>query len=159
MTHPNTTLITALANSGQSHEPDFLLFTKMCLPASLLILSASFAVCYFEYGRNLKLHVPLDVVSEQRKAMGRMTRDEKVAGGALLLMVALWLSRRDTIGGSGRGWSEVTEGSPWRGEATIWSDGGVAIMCGFLLFLIPSSERSGEAILTEAVVHHLPWWE
>ena len=124
-------------------------------PPACFLLVLVYAVVYFKWGRNLNLKVPLDIVTAQIEALPPLTRDEKVVGLVQSLQIALWFSRKESVPGSS-GWSEE-ENSPWEGDAKMWGDGGVALMCAFVLFLIPSGSRPGEKILTHKMTKHLPW--
>ena len=127
----------------------------MCLPSACFLLVLAYGVIYVKWARNLNLKVPVDVVTVQLEALGGVTFDEKIVAVVQALQIALWMSRKESVPGTS-GWSEE-EDSPWKGNPGFWGDGGVALMCAFTLFLIPSRSRPGESVLTYEMTKHLPW--
>jgi len=79
----------------------------------------------------------------QLQGLGPTSRDEVVAAGALALQVFLWVSRPyllEPVFGPGFG------------------DSATACGAAVLLFVVPSSERPGESVLTWSVAQqHIPW--
>jgi len=77
------------------------------------------------------------------QGLGPTSRDEVVAAGALALQVFLWVSRPyllEPVFGPGLG------------------DSATACGAAVLLFVVPSSERPGESVLTWSVAQqHIPW--
>lgn len=92
-------------------------------------------------------------ISKQLKDMGPMTRDEKLTGLIFLAAAFLWMTGTDirinesfTI----HGWRYLL-------NLDYVSDSSVAVATATLLFLIPSKEKKGKALLSWKTAKGLPW--
>ncbi len=85
--------------------------------------------------------------------LGRLRRDEKFAGGAFALTALLWMT------GTGLDLGESLYIPGWRDIPALaqLKDGAVAIAGAVVLFLIPSKDHPGEAVMTWATAKQLPW--
>ena len=98
-------------------------------------------------------------VRERIAALGRTSRDERLAGLVFALTALLWITGdgiRFTETMALTGWRE------WTGLAAV-SDGAVAIASAIALFLIPSTAREGPRSARRALMtwdfaeKHVPW--
>ena len=98
-------------------------------------------------------------VRERIAALGRTSRDERLAGLVFALTALLWITGdgiRFTETMALTGWRE------WTGLAAV-SDGAVAIAAAIALFLIPSTAREGPRSASRALMtwdfaeKHVPW--
>ncbi len=92
-------------------------------------------------------------ISTQLKEMGPMTRDEKFTAYIFLAAALLWMTGSNI---------QITDNFTlygWRHLLNLpnVSDSAVAIATASLLFLLPSSERKGKALLSWKKARELPW--
>ena len=98
-------------------------------------------------------------VRERILALGRTSRDERLAGLVFAITALLWIT------GDGIRFTETLELSGWRAWSGLGAvtDGAVAIAAAITLFLIPSTEREGvrtshRALMTwDFAEKHVPW--
>lgn len=93
------------------------------------------------------------MITDQLREMGPMTRDEKLSGLVFLAAAILWMTGSDI---------HLTENFIIRGwrywlDLPFVSDSAVAIGISILLFLIPSEERKGETLLVWQKAKKIPW--
>lgn len=92
-------------------------------------------------------------IDQQLKNLGPMRRDEKWTGLIFLTAAVLWMTGSDI---------HISESFIIHGWRTILnlpfvSDSAVAVAMSALLFLIPSKERKGKALLTWDKARRIPW--
>lgn len=95
----------------------------------------------------------LSSVEAAHEALGPVRRDEWLAGGIFALAALLWVTGADLRFGS------VTLPG-WRGLLGLQGvgDAAVAVGCAMLLFLLPSADRPGEALLDWSTAQRrTPW--
>jgi len=95
-----------------------------------------------------------DELKESLRSLGRMRRDEKVAGIVFSVVALLWMTGADLDLGS---WGVVPG---WRGALGLphLEDASVAIAGAVVLFLLPSNDRPGQRLLTwDYCRTHTPW--
>ncbi|HMU13927.1 MAG: DASS family sodium-coupled anion symporter [Bacteroidetes bacterium] len=92
---------------------------------------------------------------DQVRALGRATRDEKLAAIIFCATAALWITG-DRIAFSDNfvfpGWRAL----PWKGLAAL-GDPAVAMIGGILLFLIPSQEKGRTLLDWDFAQARIPW--
>lgn len=93
------------------------------------------------------------LLSEDARAMGKMSFEEKIIAICFGALAFLWIFRQDIPIGSFviPGWSGLLP------EASFIDDGTVAISVALLLFLIPSKNEPGRRILRWRDAVALPW--
>ena len=93
------------------------------------------------------------VVGKALRELGPMRRDEWLAGAAFAVTAILWMT------GSGIQLGESTRLPGWRDVEILaqLQDGAVAIAGAVVLFLIPSSDHPGEAIMDWETAKRVPW--
>jgi len=99
------------------------------------------------------LAVDKRLFSDQYKALGPISFEEKVVLIDFLLLVLLWMFRSDINIGTFKipGWANLFP------QAKFINDGTVAVAMAFLLFLIPAKTRKGNRILDWKTAVRLPW--
>ena len=93
------------------------------------------------------------IIQKKLELLGKIRRDEIIAGSAFLLAVILWISGSDLSIGPEltiRGWRSLT-------GLGLLNDAAVAVMCATLLFIVPSKKRNGKALLSWDKARELPW--
>jgi sodium-dependent dicarboxylate transporter 2/3/5 len=93
------------------------------------------------------------VIQEKYNDLGRMTADEKRAGGIFLLAALLWLTGSDVQIG------EQVQISGWRSLLNLpeFKDAAVAIFAAILLFVVPSRSKQKQNILKWEDTKKVPW--
>jgi sodium-dependent dicarboxylate transporter 2/3/5 len=93
------------------------------------------------------------VIQEKYKNLGRITADEKRAGGIFLLAALLWLTGSDVQIG------EQFQLSGWRSLLNLpeFKDAAVAIFAAILLFVVPSKSKPKQNILNWEDTKKVPW--
>jgi len=121
------------------------------LPISACVVIVAYVILYFMYARGVQLPISHETLAEQEGGVeggtGRVSSDEVLVGGiaGLLIVLLCFQPLIDRF---------VTNplGEPLSGSATT------ACLCACLLFLLPSSLRPGEALLTWRVAQErVPW--
>uniref|UniRef100_A0A7S3WAN4 Citrate transporter-like domain-containing protein n=1 Tax=Emiliania huxleyi TaxID=2903 RepID=A0A7S3WAN4_EMIHU len=139
-TPPNGVLAGQPSLHGEVGFANWFLFAAPIACCTLLI---ALAVLHFGVLRGVRLSLDEQSLRAQLQGLGPTSRDEVVAAGALALQVFLWVSRPyllEPVFGPGLG------------------DSATACGAAVLLFVVPSSERPGESVLTWSVAQqHLPW--
>ncbi len=93
------------------------------------------------------------VIQEKYNKLGKITADEKRAGGIFLLAAILWLTGSDIQIG------EQLQLSGWRSLLNLpeFKDAAVAIFAAILLFVVPSKSKPKQNILNWADTKKVPW--
>jgi sodium-dependent dicarboxylate transporter 2/3/5 len=129
------------------------------VPLAVILLLAAWLVLTrvcFRFPRDLRLDP--EIVEEQYRQLGPMSREEKSVLGVFAATALLWIFRVDLEIGSIRipGWSHLFS------FGSFFDDGTVAIAMALLLFFLPvkkrdSSGEKGGAILDPSVFAKIPW--
>ncbi len=94
-----------------------------------------------------------DIIKNLLKGLGKVRRDEMASGIIFLLAAILWVTGSDiTLSESFtiHGWRSVF-------NLEMVSDASIAVATSLLLFLIPSTDRPTEKLLTWNKARELPW--
>lgn len=93
------------------------------------------------------------VVSDLRDELGPLRRDEALCGAVFGLTALLWMTGSDLRIGDTviAGWRELL------GVAGMVDDAVVAVAMAMLLFLLPSRDRPGKALLEWSMTSEVPW--
>ncbi len=137
-----------------NHDLDFLTWFKIGFPLSLTFL----AVCFFVL-KTIFLSSCKDIVLDknyflnQYKSLGNMSKEEKSVGAVFIITALLWFTRSDIDLGNFRmpGWVNLF------GKSEIIQDSTVAVFMALLLFIIPSKNEKGRALITWQEASKLPF--
>ncbi len=142
-TPPNALLVAYLADNHNIHV-GFAQWMAAGLPLSLVLLTLTWALLTKVLFRvpNAPVTGAEDVIGQELKAMGRMSRGERLAGSIFLLTALLWVSRPllSTL---------VPD--------MLLSDGGIAIAMAVLLFVLPVNLEKREFALNWEQAVRIPW--
>ncbi|GBG26403.1 Solute carrier family 13 member 2 [Hondaea fermentalgiana] len=144
---------------------NFQTWMGFAVPIAVLMVATAWASLSFIYLRGTRLDLNTASLQREREALGAVSRDEKILGVVLFLMVLLWLIAPYTIEPYLGFCSDETYDNKYDCEdaddGNSWSeyinDGVVAIMGAIALFWIPSSQRPGKMLLDESCFKRLPW--
>ncbi|MFP4499586.1 MAG: SLC13 family permease [Candidatus Hydrogenedentota bacterium] len=123
-------------------------------PLALVLLGILWVVLSTVFCRGTEgFHLDRSVIREQYTALGPMTPEEKMIAAVFAALALLWLTRPGLeIGGFHLlGWASLFS------NPSLVKDGTVAIAMAVLLFLLPSTTRPGERVMTWHAAHDLPW--
>ncbi|MDA7978999.1 MAG: anion permease [Pirellulales bacterium] len=98
-----------------------------------------------------------DVIRDELRSLGPMSRDEWVMAGIFATTAALWILREPV---TGWGWAPMlgVGRETIDGASRVWlSDGAVAIAMGLVCFIAPSTARPGRGILEWRATARMPW--
>ncbi len=123
----------------------FLKWSSIGYPLSALFLIATFLVLRFYYLRKKVVISNLDNLHFKKnyRTLGSFSYEEKWIAAIFFSCMALWFTRVDINFGSFtfKGWNHLFTNSKLVDDATV------AIAAALLLFLIPSKQNKGEALL------------
>jgi len=94
-----------------------------------------------------------DAIRQAVASLGSWRRDELVTGAVFATTALLWMTGADLRLGDGAtipGWRSMF-------ELKSFGDASVAVAAATLLFVLPSAERRGEALMDWATARELPW--
>lgn len=154
-TPPNASLVAILENTFPDAPPmSFASWFFFGFPMAFVMVIGLWLVLRWRFlDRNSSVHVDLDVVQKQYKAMGRMTFEQAVVLVVFVTMAFLWLSRKgltiDTW--SIPGWARLFP------DPGFLRDGTVAIAMALILFSIPSRNNPETRILNWSIARNVPW--
>lgn len=129
---------------AQTIEFNFLKWSMIGFPIAIVFLWFTYFVLsrYF-LDRQGKFEIGRDYFYAQYKKLGKMSYEEKWVFGIFISCVLLWFSRADIDMGSFKlyGWANLMRAPKYI------DDSFVALSAALLLFLLPSKEQKGEALL------------
>lgn len=155
-TPPNLVFMTMLPEVAPDVEPvTFAQWLVLGLPLSITFL----AMGSFLLGRVLfrfdvtDVFADVDVLDELSSSLGRLRRDELLTGLVFGATALLWVTGADLR------WGETFTMPGWRSALGLegFGDGAVAIGGAILLFVIPSADRDGEALMDWETARDVPW--
>ena len=133
----------------------FLEWMIINLPLSILFMASGwFILTHFIYKLPAQdLFQQRTGISRQLKELGPMSRDEKLTGLIFFLAALLWMTGSDI---------KINENLTihgWRYGLGLEyvSDSAVAVATATLLFLLPSKQKKGEALLNWSRAREVPW--
>ncbi|MFT7464245.1 MAG: sodium-dependent dicarboxylate transporter 2/3/5 [Pseudohongiellaceae bacterium] len=136
-------------------EVTFFEWMLMALPFSLVFLLSSWWLL-----TRVVLRLPREdllggpkVIAQLRRDLGPLRRDETLCGTVFLVTALLWMT------GSGLRLGETTIPG-WRdllGVRGMVDDAVVAVAMAIVLFLLPSQDRPGKALLEWSMTKDVPW--
>ncbi len=155
-TPPNLVFMSVLQEVAPEVEPvTFAQWLVFGVPLAVIFL----AIGSWMLGRMLfrfdgeDLFADSSVLDDLAKSLGRVRRDEWLTGGVFAITALLWVTGADLR------WGESFTLPGWRSRLGLedFGDGGVAIAGAIVLFLIPSSERRGDALMNWETARDVPW--
>lgn len=127
----------------------------MGLPISIIFLFMGWLLMTKVIFRMPKINVfeNKNVIKDLLVDLGKLRRDELIAGLIFLMAAILWITGSDII------ISESFTINGWRSTfgLEMVSDASIAIVTALFLFLIPSKDRPKEMLLTWQKTRELPW--
>ncbi|NUP98397.1 MAG: SLC13/DASS family transporter [Armatimonadetes bacterium] len=139
----------------QAPELSFLRWMLLAAPIALVMLLACWGVLTTLYLRKLDVG-PVDRASfrEEYRQLGPPSYEQKAVLIIAEVMALLWVFRSDIDLGFIKllGWTSL----PFLKSAMI-DDSTVAMLAALALFIIPSRQRRGEALMTWRDANKLPW--
>ncbi|GBG26402.1 Solute carrier family 13 member 2 [Hondaea fermentalgiana] len=144
---------------------NFQTWMGFAMPIAIIMVAAAWISLSLMYLRGINLNLNTDSIKREREQLGPVSRDEKVLGFVLFLMVVLWLVLPYTIEPylgyctedqytDEYACEDASSSNTW----TSYIDDGVIAMIGAVaLFWIPSSQREGEMLLDESCFKRVPW--
>ncbi|MCC7490881.1 MAG: DASS family sodium-coupled anion symporter [Fimbriimonadaceae bacterium] len=154
---PTNLVFVRLFGTNFPDAPDLSFFgwMKLAAPLAVLMLLAAWGVLSFLYLRRCTIGA-LDrrEFSEQYRALGPATYEQKLILVIAELLVFAWIFRADIDLGPFKvlGWSSL----PFL-DSKLIADSTVAMLAGLLLLLLPSRSEPGRPLLTWAEAERLPW--
>lgn len=148
-------------------EITFFQWIQIGLPVSLLFLAITWFVLthiVFRFGKDWSMG-GREIIEEERRSLGPMTKAEKRVGIVMLITALLWVWQRDMDLGfmTITGWSTLLEKIPWihitdpaTGKSLL-HDATVAMAAAIALFLIPAGDRSGRRLMTWETAEKIPF--
>jgi sodium-dependent dicarboxylate transporter 2/3/5 len=103
--------------------------------------------------KETRMNLDKQIFSEQYKALGPISFEEKIVLVDFFILVLLWMFREDIQIGQFTipGWSGLLP------KASFINDGTVSITMAFILFLIPAKNQKGGRVLDWKTAAKLPW--
>lgn len=140
----------------QAQDMNFASWAFIAMPVSLLLLGAAFLVLKFMFiPKGLTIGIDKKFFRESLIQLGRRSYEENVVGILFLLTAVLWFLRSDIDFGSFRmrGWSSLF---PEKYQDFL-QESSVAVFTAILLFIWPSRNEKGRAIITWQEVSKMPF--
>lgn len=134
-------------------EISFAAWMMFALPVSVLMAAFIWIFLYFRFRPSKAEWTEIDknTFTNQLKALGKSSREERIIFVVFILLAFLWIFRSDLDLGefSIPGWAGLFP------ESKFINDGSIAIFMAVLLFLIPS--KKGGTLLDWPTASKLPW--
>ncbi|MGB5435506.1 MAG: SLC13 family permease [Maribacter sp.] len=136
-------------------EISFATWFFYAFPISLVLFFILFGYLYFIFVKKRKKWKSLSRqdITNNYKALGKKSFEEKVLLVAFVTLAILWFFRADIVVGSFRipGWSNLFN------EPQYFNDGTVAIFIAVILFIIPSKAKPGTFLMDWKAAEEIPW--
>ncbi len=137
-----------------NHDLDFLTWFEIGFPLSITFLIVCFFVLKIIFLRYVS-HISFDrnYFLTGYKNLGKMSAEEKTVGAVFITTAVLWFSRSGMDLGSFKlpGWGSLF------GKSELVQDSTVAVFMALLLFIIPSKNEKGRALITWQEASKLPF--
>lgn len=135
-------------------EPSFIEWMMLALPATMTFLIVGWLVLTRIVFRlpSTSLLGDSDAITDLRRKLGPIGRDEIVAATVFASAAILWMTRTGLSIGDTQvpGWSSLF-------ETRFVDDAVVAIFLATLLFVLPSKSRPGQTLMTWPMTSRVPW--
>ncbi len=155
-TPPNLLLVRVLKiNYPNAPDISFSQWFFYAFPVTVVLFFIAWIYLYFVFvksGKKLK-QLNQSVISNEYKAMGKWTFEQKIMAFLFVILGFLWFFRADIDLGSFviPGWSRIFN------NPTYFNDGTVAIAIAILLFLIPSKQKKRTYLMDWKTAESIPW--
>ena len=142
-------------NDTYINEPELSFFTWMqfALPLAIILITVTFFVLKAQYMKGLgSLPISIDESTQNYKALGPMSYQEKVVGILFVLMAFLWITMKEIDFGVFQfsGWSNFA----FIPEPSYIKESTIAIMFGVVLMIYPMPKN--KALLTWKDAEKMP---
>ncbi len=137
-----------------NNDLDFLAWFKIGFPLSLTLLAVCFFVLKFTFLRKVSaIKFDRNYFLTGYKNLGKMSAEEKTVGFIFALTALLWFTRSGMEFGNFTlpGWGALF------GKSELIQDSTVAVFMALLLFIIPSKNEKGRALITWHEASKLPF--
>jgi sodium-dependent dicarboxylate transporter 2/3/5 len=127
-----------------NHDLNFLTWSKIGYPISILLFAATYVCLYFYFIRNkVELTLNKTYFKETHHKLGKMSYEEKWVFGLFIMCILLWFTRADIDFGTFhyKGWNNFFPMPKYVDDSIV------AIFAALILFLIPSQAQKGKALL------------
>lgn len=124
------------------------------LPMAVCIFLIMYVYLYILYvPKNADVDLSRSFFKKRYKNLGPISFEQKVLFILFMLLIVLWVFRRKLEIGTVfiPGWSE------WLHTPKFLNDGTVAIFIALCLFMIPSKNKKGEALMSWELTKRMPW--
>lgn len=144
-TPPNMYFFKAYKEAYPDHNDlSFLKWSVIGFPLSFIfLLVTAFVLAKYYFRNNLGIRLTKDFFRENYKSMGRLSYEEKWVFAIFIGCALLWFTRADVEIGSFKykGWNHLFMVPKYIDDAFV------AVCAALLLFLVPSKQKKGEALL------------
>jgi len=143
-------------NFPENPEISFSQWMLFALPLSIIMFGIMFSLLYLLFakgqGRIWKNQLSVNFDNEYRK-LGKASYEERLVFIIFITTAVLWMTRSalDIGGFHFVGWASLLPFPKYL------NDGTVAVMMSFILFLIPSKQNRGKALMDWEMVKKMPW--
>lgn len=138
-----------------ARDMDFISWSKVALPVSILLLGVTYLVLRFLFMRGLKeMKYDQYYFTRTYSTLGKLSFEEKIVSIVFGITAVLWFTRTDIDFGTFKflGWENL-----FGKNASYVTDSTVAIVMSVILFLIPSRNEKGATILSWEEAKKLPF--
>jgi len=136
-----------------NNDMNFFSWFIVAFPLSLLLLLGAYLVLKKLFLKaNSKIQIPTVYFSDAYKRLGKMSYEEKIVSIIFALTAVLWFTRADIDFGifTMKGWGNLF-------NKDYVHDSTVAVFMALLLFIIPSKNQKGRALITWNEAAKLPY--
>ncbi|MBC7863118.1 MAG: anion permease [Bacteroidia bacterium] len=137
----------------EMHDLNFLTWAKIGYPISFLFLCLTYFVLSRYYLRKVEINFEKNYFKQELKGLGKFSFEEIVISIIFICCMVLWFTREEVkvdnfhFKGWGSLFGKMKVDERDTNMVKTVGDATVAIMAALLLFLIPSKNKKGEAIL------------
>ncbi len=139
---------------AESLTMNFFEWFKIGFPIAVAFLLAAYFVLRILFVRNKnKFEIEKDYFKTEYAQLGKITYEEKMVALVFSITALLWFTRANIDFGyfTMKGWSNLFS------KSDFISDTSVAMLMSFILFVIPSKNKKGEALITWKEASKLPF--
>ena len=143
-------------NFPENPEISFSQWMLFALPLSIIMFGLMYSLLYFLFAKGQsniwKGKLSVNFYDEYKK-LGKATYEERIVFTIFITTAVLWMTRSALDIGSFHfaGWASLLPFPKYL------NDGTVAVMMSLVLFLIPSKQNKGEALMDWEMVKKMPW--
>ncbi|MEO9872909.1 SLC13 family permease [Ekhidna sp.] len=140
---PTNPIFVSIANKLYDQEFSFANWIAFALPFSLIMLTFCWIVLTRFVFPLHKVELPIgkEMILREKNALGKMSQEEKAVAIVFIVTAFLWITRSFLL-------NQFISGI---------NDTVIAIAAALMMFIIPSKEKKGKALLTWNEAEKLPW--